>query len=183
MKFLDGCKALKQDDLPALYLNNTWKASVSVVGQDGLPPAATSGNVLRQQTTLRLSIRIPPGFDGLKAFEIVKDKLTTDVPHNAKVTLDNKGFGNGWSAPAYPEWLMKNLNESSELFFGKGYNSYGIGGSIPFLCQLGLKYPTTQIIALGVLGSDSAAHNPNECLNLTFTKQLIKVLSHVIGNV
>jgi acetylornithine deacetylase/succinyl-diaminopimelate desuccinylase-like protein len=180
LKFLDGVKSLSQDDLANQYLNNTWKPSVSVVGADGLPKASTAGNVLRQQTTLRLSIRIPPSTDGAKAYEIVKEKLTTDVPFNAKVTVDLKGFGNGWSLPNYNDDLKKCINNASNEFYGKDYNSYGIGGSIPFLCQLGKNYPETQIMAFGVLGSDSAAHNPNECINLTYVKKLIKCLSHIL---
>jgi len=29
-----------------LYLNNTWNASLTVLGSDGLPPGTSAGNVL-----------------------------------------------------------------------------------------------------------------------------------------
>jgi hypothetical protein len=36
----------------------------------------------------------------------------------------------------------------------KKCGSFGTGGSIPFLTELGKLYPTTQIIALGAMGPD-----------------------------
>jgi acetylornithine deacetylase/succinyl-diaminopimelate desuccinylase-like protein len=182
LKFLDGCKAISQDNIPELYLNNNWRPSVSIVGAEGLPVASGAGNVLRDSTKLRLSIRLPPTLDGEKAFDIVNEKLSKDIPFNAKVTVECKGYGNGFAAPDYPEWLKKCLNDASETFFNKPYGSYGIGGSIPFLSQLGAKYPTTHILAAGVIGSDSCPHNPDECLYLPYMKTFIKTLSHVLGS-
>jgi len=56
----DGVKYCSQDDLPNLYLNTTWRPSLSITGAEGLPPVARAGNVLRPYTTLRLSMRLPP---------------------------------------------------------------------------------------------------------------------------
>jgi hypothetical protein len=38
----------------------TWKAQLAVVGADGLPKAETAGNVLRPETALKISMRLPP---------------------------------------------------------------------------------------------------------------------------
>ena len=40
------------------------------------------------------------------------------------------------------EWLNKTIHSVAKEFFeGKDYGSYGMGGSIPFLSQLGELYP------------------------------------------
>jgi acetylornithine deacetylase/succinyl-diaminopimelate desuccinylase-like protein len=46
-----------------LLLNNTWRPTLSVTGADGLPSCQSAGNVLRPQTTLKLSFRLPPTMD------------------------------------------------------------------------------------------------------------------------
>jgi acetylornithine deacetylase/succinyl-diaminopimelate desuccinylase-like protein len=56
-----------------------------------------------------------------------------------------------------------------------------MGGSIPFLSELDKMFPSTQIVAFGVLGPNSNAHGPNEMINLPYAKNLIKSLTHIIA--
>jgi acetylornithine deacetylase/succinyl-diaminopimelate desuccinylase-like protein len=56
-----------------------------------------------------------------------------------------------------------------------------MGGSIPFLAELGRQYPETYIIPMGVLGPHSNAHGPNEMIDLAYTKKLVCCLSHIVG--
>jgi len=56
-----------------------------------------------------------------------------------------------------------------------------MGGSIPFLSELEKMYPSTEIIAFGVLGPGANAHGPNEMINLTYTKKLTCSLAHIIA--
>lgn len=58
-----GCKCMDQDNIEEMYLNNVWRANVSVTGAEGLPPMKSAGNVVRSSTSLRLSCRLPPGFN------------------------------------------------------------------------------------------------------------------------
>jgi hypothetical protein len=46
-----------------MYLNNVWRANLSVTGAGGLPDYSKAGNVVRPSTTLRLSMRLPPNMD------------------------------------------------------------------------------------------------------------------------
>ena len=50
-------------------MNRIWKAQLSVVGAEGLPAAKTAGNVLRPETTLKYSLRLPPTKDPKEAEE------------------------------------------------------------------------------------------------------------------
>ncbi len=167
---LDSVSPLKKDDLADMYLNVNWRASLTVTGVDGLPPTSKAGNVLRKSTKVMVSIRLPPTVDSSKAFEICKEKLTTDVPYGAKVTVGHGHMGNGWASKPLAPWLKDGLDSASEAFWGEGQKcrSYGIGGSIPFLFTLGEKFPDTQILAMGVLGPDTSAHNPNELIDLAY---------------
>lgn len=179
--FLPGCKALNQDDLAELYLNVNWRPSLAVTGADGMPAISKSGNVVRPSTTLRCSIRLPPGKESSEALADAEEILLKDVPHGAKVELLNKTGGDGWCMKELSEKTTKVLNDASTHFFGKACGKYGIGGSIPFLKVLGDKYPETEILALGVLGPDTNAHAPNETLDLAFSKKFIMALSHVLA--
>ena len=76
---------------------------------------------------------------------------------------------------------MEAIQKAGAAFFeGKATKSYGMGGSIPFLSELGKMYPMTQIIALGLLGPDANAHGPNEMLHLGYAKKLTCALAHII---
>ena len=50
-----------------MYLNNTWRPNLSITGADGLPPVAKGGNVVRQNTRLKLSMRLAPNADAKAA--------------------------------------------------------------------------------------------------------------------
>jgi hypothetical protein len=56
-----------------------------------------------------------------------------------------------------------------------------MGGSIPFLSELGKMYPEAQIVAVGVLGPNSNAHGPNENINLVYSKKLICSIAHILA--
>lgn len=60
---------------------------MSIVGADGLPPTSMAGNVLRPMTTVKISMRLPPTYEAHEAEKVLEEKLTKDVPYNAKVTL------------------------------------------------------------------------------------------------
>lgn len=178
---LPGVKFLDHDDLPNLYLNNTWRASLSIVGQEGLPKLQQSRAVLKNSTALRLSCRLSPIFDGEKAIEIMVKKLTENPPENVQIKVLNKASGNGWCMKVLEKWLSDAIESAGQTFYGKPAGSYGDGGSIPFLCELGRKYPETQIIALGIGGPFSNMHGPNEMLELTYVKKLTCSLAHILA--
>lgn len=66
-----------------MYLNNVWNANMAITGANGLPPISMAGNAIRASTGVRISIRLPPMMDPNKAEQIIREKLTTNVPFNA----------------------------------------------------------------------------------------------------
>lgn len=140
----DGVKCMEQDNLVEMYLNNVWRASLSITGAAGLPEIAIAGNVVRSSTSVRLSCRLPPTMNPTTATKILTDKLTTDVPYNAKVSVHGGHEGFGWCAKDYDGWLDEGIKQAgSDFFEGKPTGSYGMGGSIPFLAELEKMYPDT----------------------------------------
>lgn len=176
-----GVEYLSEDNLVEMYLNNTWRPNLSITGAGGIPDYTRAGNVVRPSTTVRLSTRLPPNMDSKVAAKIIYDKLTTDVPYNCKVEIHGDHNGNGWCMKEPEAWFSDVISEAAKTFYdGKDYGSYGMGGSIPFLSQLGGLYPKTFIIALGLLGPASNAHAPNESVNLAYAKKLTMAMSHIL---
>ncbi len=50
-----------------IILNRTWRPQLTVTGITGLSPVKSAGNVMIPEVKMRLSLRLPPTFDGVKA--------------------------------------------------------------------------------------------------------------------
>jgi acetylornithine deacetylase/succinyl-diaminopimelate desuccinylase-like protein len=179
--FVDGAKPMAKD-LVELVLNRTWRPTLSVTGVDGIPPISSAGNVLRPYTSVKLSVRIPPGLNAEKAAKKLKKVLEKDPPYGAKVTFEGEHAGPGWNAPALVEWLGDSMDAASESFFGKPSCFMGEGGTIPFMGMLGEKFPEAQFLITGLLGPGSNAHGPNEFLHVPCGKKLTCCVAQVIAD-
>lgn len=176
-----GMQPVAKDPLD-LLLNRTWRPTVSYTGQAGMPDLVQGGNVLRPQTSLKLSIRTPPTLsaDGLE--KKLKDLLESDPPYGAQVTFDSEKGGAGWNAPATAPWLEQSVERASKTFFGRPAMTLGEGGSIPFMGMLGERYPEAQFLITGVLGPHSNAHGPNEFLEIQTAKNLSASVARILAD-
>jgi acetylornithine deacetylase/succinyl-diaminopimelate desuccinylase-like protein len=171
------------DKNPAeLILNRTWRPSMSITGAAGLPALQDAGSVLRPMTVLRVSLRIPPGCDPVRAGERLKKLFETDPPYGAHVEFKLSQCAAGWCAPRLNPWLAESLDRSSEAFFGRKAAFMGEGGSIPFMDMLGKKYPDAQFLITGVLGPNSNAHGPNEFLHIPTAEKLTCCIAHILAD-
>jgi acetylornithine deacetylase/succinyl-diaminopimelate desuccinylase-like protein len=163
-------------------LNSTWRPSLSVTGAAGLPAIADAGNVLRPRTAFKLSLRLPPLLDAVKAVAELKALLEVDPPYNAKVTFKpDAGAATGWSAPDLTPWLAAALNEASREHYGADCAYMGQGGTIPLMNVLKEGFPHAQFMVCGVLGPKSNAHGPNEFLHVPYGKKLTAAVADVIA--
>lgn len=48
--YVEGGQPMNHDNLPEMYLNNTWRANMSITGAAGLPDISVAGNVVRAKT-------------------------------------------------------------------------------------------------------------------------------------
>jgi acetylornithine deacetylase/succinyl-diaminopimelate desuccinylase-like protein len=178
--FVEGARPMG-DDLAELVLNRTWRPTVSIVGVDGIPTLEAAGNVLRPQTAIKLSIRIPPRVEPKAALAAVKAALENEPPYGAKVTFDAEKASVGWDAPALAPWLESATDKASRALWGRPPMSMGEGGTIPFMGMLGEKFPKAQFLITGVLGPASNAHGPNEFLHLPTGEKLTAAVAGVVA--
>jgi acetylornithine deacetylase/succinyl-diaminopimelate desuccinylase-like protein len=178
--FLPGMTPMASD-LTELVLNRTWRPALSITGADGLPALSSAGNVLRPQTSVKLSLRLPPTLDGKRGGELLQEALLKDPPYGAQVSLHLEKASTGWNAPALAPWLENAIDQASQDFFGKPAMYMGEGGTIPFMGMLGEKFPGAQFMITGVLGPHSNAHGPNEFLHIPMGKGVTACVARVIA--
>ena len=164
-----------------LILNRTWRPALSITGVDGIPSIADAGNVLRAQTSTKISLRLPPTVDAKKASDTLKTLLESDPPYGATVTFTPDWSATGWHAPEMDTWLEEAIDQASLNYFGEPSVHMGEGGSIPFMGMLGEKFPDAQFLITGVLGPHSNAHGPNEFLHIPTAKKLTCCVAEVIA--
>jgi acetylornithine deacetylase/succinyl-diaminopimelate desuccinylase-like protein len=172
-----GSLELDGADSTDRVVRNAWRASVAVVGADGMPPPAEAGSVLRPFTSLKLVVRIPPTCDPVAAAAALERTLTADPPSGAEVTWEGGQAAGGWAAAPLAPWLGEALDQASRACFANPPARLGEGGSIPFMGWLAERYPEAQVLAAGVLGPGSNAHGPDESLHLPTAERLTGALA------
>jgi len=179
--FVSGGKPVSHD-LKTLLLNRNWKPQLTITGADGIPSVEKGGNVLRQYTTLKLSLRLPPRVTAKDVAPKLKELFEKDPPYGAQVTLEVEKASAGWDAPETSAWLNDAISKASQTFYQKKANWSGEGGSIPFMGMLGEKYPKAQFVITGVLGPGSNAHGPNEFLHIDFAVKVTCCVSSILSD-
>ncbi len=161
-------------------LAQTWMPQLAVIGAEGLPSLQEAGNVLRPETALRLSIRIPPCVNPEEALQSLKDRLTENVPYGAEVTIENTQASSGWNAPAEAPWFKQAVDEIGRSVFGAPTAYIAEGGSIPILNLFADTFSGAQMCVTGVLGPASNAHGPDEMLDLGYTAKLTTAVAELL---
>ena len=177
--FLEGVQP-NTSDLAELVLNRTWRPSLEIIGIDGVPSCAEGGNVLRNHTKLKLSIRLPPGVSSDIATEAIAKTLTDTAPQGAHVTWEVDHPADGFHAKPLAPWLRDALNDASMHHFGKPVQFIGEGGTIPFMPMLQEKFPAAEFMITGILGPESNAHGPNEFTHIPCAKAVTGCVAEVI---
>ena len=178
--FHDGVHPVT-DDRVELILNRTWRPMLAVTGAAGLPQIENAGNVMRPETTLKLSLRLPPTTDAKEAARKLKERLEADPPYGARVHFDDADGADGWNAPPLAPWLEEAIQNASRTWFDREAVLMGEGGTIPFMGMLGDSFPDAQFVITGVLGPESNAHGPNEFLHIPMGKKLTASMAQVLS--
>jgi len=179
--FVDGAEPMEADRVE-LVLGRTWRPTLTVTGQAGLPELQNAGNVLRPFTTAKLSLRLPPTLDAMQICAKLKEILEKDPPYGAKVEFSGAEGASGWDAPPLAPWLAESIERASQLFFETPSAAMGEGGTIPFIGMLGEKFPAAQFLITGLLGPESNAHGPNEFLHIPTGKRLTACVAQVLAD-
>lgn len=176
-----GLQAMHADNAE-LILNRSWRPALSYIGIKGIPDVDSAGNVLRPSTSIKLSMRLPPTCDAVRASKKLEQLLTSNPPSGASVSFTPDWAASGWMAPEVAPWLEQAMDQASLEFFNKPAVHMGEGWSIPFMGMLGEKFPDAQFLITGVLGPGSNAHGPNEFLHIPMAKKLTCCVATVIAS-
>lgn len=179
MPFARGVKPVN-DDVAALITQRSWRAQLAVTGADGLPAVGDAASVMLPETSLKLSLRLPPTLDAGAAGAALKRLLEEHPPYGCHISFDIAFASPGWHAPDTAGWLANALDDASHRTFGQPCVSYGGGGGIPFLNMLGERFPQAQFVVTGVLGPQSNAHGPNEFLHIPTAIKVTAALATII---
>jgi len=179
--FLEGVEPQEpRHKLMKLFMNKTWRPQLTITGVDGIPDLK-GGNVVREFTAVKISIRIPPTANHKACLEAVSRTITEKpYPMGAKVTFEDKMCCPGFGCPVFDPWLQRSLNEASLAYYGNPAAHYGEGGSIPFMDFLQKKFKKAQFMVVGLIGPESNAHAPDEYMNIAMCKGLMCSVASVI---
>ena len=162
-----------------VYMNvlaKAWEPGLAVTGCDGIPKIKDGSNVIRANTSLKLSLRIPPGVDGAVILQKMKEILEKDPPYGAKVVFHANDYGNGWFGRDFSPKVNTALVNATKAVFGIEPLYYGEGGSIPLCNFFQKKWPDADIIVTGCAGVDSNPHGYDESLDIAYTGKFAAVL-------
>ncbi len=180
MPTLSGVEPVVNSNLDML-LGSTWRPAMVITGANGLPSVDIAGNVLRPDTTLKFSIRLPPTVDPQKAKLAVLQAVENNVPYGAHVECEVEHASAGWSAPNVKNWLNTALKQASTTYYGKENVFRGSGGSIGSINALGNAYPNAQFVITGVMGPNSNAHAANEMLHIPYAEKLTMCIAEILA--
>ena len=171
------------DSTADMILAMNWQPTLSIIGADGMPSVQVAGNVLRTNTDLKLSFRIPPGVDSESVLERAKQILEADPPYGAEVTFSPDSCADGFHAPPLGGGVSKAINEASMTLTGLPPLASWTGGTIPFMAMMQGKYPEATFLCTGSSGPGNNAHGPDEKLHIPSSKRLTAVLSATVAAV
>ncbi|MFC3455189.1 dipeptidase [Amycolatopsis speibonae] len=141
------------------------KPSLSVLGIDA-PSVLQAGNALVPVARTKISARLAPGDDPVKAFAALRDHLEARCPWGAAITVTLDGAGApcviDTTGPHY-EAVRSALRAA---WGGVPPVEIGVGGSIPAVSTFQAEFPAATIVVTGVEDPDTRAHGPNESLHL-----------------
>ena len=169
------------DSTAEMILAMNWQPTLSIIGADGMPSVQVAGNVLRTNTDLKLSFRIPPGVDSESVLERAKQILEADPPYGAEVTFSPDSCADGFHAPPLGGAVSKAINEASMTLTGLPPLASWTGGTIPFMAMMQGKYPEATFLCTGSSGPGNNAHGPDEKLHIPSSKRLTAVLSATVA--
>ena len=138
--------------------------ALTVIGIDG-PDVAHASNTLQPGARARISLRVPPGADPAVAFEALRSHLLAVPARGARVEVVQEELGHGYAADTSTTGYAAARSALAQAW-GIEPVDIGIGGSIPFIADLGRVLPGAAVLVTGVEDPDSRAHGVDESLHL-----------------
>ncbi|NIK54818.1 dipeptidase [Kribbella shirazensis] len=146
-------------------VDRLWtRPAVAVVGIDA-PSVAQASNTLVPVARAKVSLRVAPGDDAVKASAALKRHLEEHAPWGAQVTVTEGQTGQPCSVNARGAGYEAARSAFQEAW-GVEPVDMGMGGSIPFIAEFQQTFPQATILVTGVEDPDTRAHGIDEGLHL-----------------
>jgi len=158
---VDGLDLIGHGSLTA----RLWRRpAVSVVALDA-PRVDEAINQLVPVARAKVSLRLAPGDDPRRAMAALRSHLEAAVPWGAEVAVVPGAAAEPFDLSG-DDRATRAFAEAMTRAYGVPPVDIGVGGSIPFVAAFRRRFPDASILLTGVADPTSAAHGPNESLDL-----------------
>ncbi|HEX6231336.1 MAG TPA: dipeptidase [Actinomycetota bacterium] len=155
------------------------KPAVSVLGIDA-PGVREASNQLVPVATAKVSLRIPPGEDPLRARELLARHLVDHAPWGVQVEVDEGEAGSGIRIPSDGPGFAA-MRRVMEQAYGRPAVQSGSGGSIPLVPVLSRAFPDAEILVYGVSDHRSQYHSVDESVDLADLEHAVLAQALLFG--
>jgi acetylornithine deacetylase/succinyl-diaminopimelate desuccinylase-like protein len=152
--------------------NRIWSLPALTVLAIDAPRTEAAANVLLPIARAKVSMRIAPGQDPAAAQQALADHLIASAPWGVTVTCVPGAAGNAVAlVPSGPSADVARA-AFADAWDGTEPVHMGIGGSIPFIADIAVKYPDATILVVGPGDPAACWHGPNESVDLEVLRRL-----------
>ena len=138
--------------------------AIAVIGIDA-PPVGQASNTLIPVARAKVSMRVGPGDDAVRARDALAAHLRAHAPWGVHVTVQPGAAAAPYAALAGGPGYRSARAALAEAW-GRPAVDIGAGGSIPFVTGYAAAVPDAEILITGVEDPDTRAHGANESLHL-----------------
>jgi acetylornithine deacetylase/succinyl-diaminopimelate desuccinylase-like protein len=140
------------------------KPAVSVLGIDA-PRVREASNQLVPVATAKVSLRLPPDEDPVRARGLLADHLREHAPWGVEVAVEEGEAGEGLSVPNDGPAFAA-MRRAMTTAYGREPVEVGSGGSVPLVPVLARTFPAAEILIYGAADEKSQYHSTDESVDL-----------------
>ena len=140
------------------------RPAVSVLGIDA-PRVREASNQLVPVASAKVSLRLAPGEDPLRARDLLRDHLIDRAPWGVEVDVDEGEAGHGLMIPTGGP-AFAGMSRAMETAYGRPVVLSGSGGSVPLVPILSRALPGAEILIFGASDEKSQYHSTDESVDL-----------------
>ena len=158
---LDGVQYLGTGSV----VHRMWtKPAISVIALDATPLSKAS-NTLAPSARAKISMRLAPEDDAVRALDHLVEHLESHAPYGAQVTVTRGDRGEPSTIPFSGPYADA-ARDAFAAAFGTEPVLVGQGGSIPMVAEFAERFPDATILVTAVGDPDTRAHGIDESLHL-----------------
>jgi acetylornithine deacetylase/succinyl-diaminopimelate desuccinylase-like protein len=141
------------------------RPAVSVLGIDA-PRVREASNQIVPVATAKVSLRLPPGEDPVRARGLLARHLRDRAPWGVEVSVVEGDAGAGMRLPNDGPAFAA-MARSMSVAYGREPVETGSGGSVPLVPILARTFPDAEILLYGASDEKSQYHSIDESVDLT----------------